>query len=143
MMPTRTATTFDSLLTYPPLGFVPAGLIAVALRVCLMAGVLILASTVATAAPGYGEWKAMLSGTNGWHTCKTTTFPDKGWVFRSYGSLHHLPKGGGGDLLSDLITSNDFEFRWDWKIAPGGNSGVKYFISEDRPEVVGHEYQII
>jgi hypothetical protein len=85
----------------------------------------------------------MLIGTNGWHSFKKTTFPDKGWAFEPDGSLHHLPKGGGGDLISASVTSNDFEFRWEWKIAPGGNSGVKYFVSEDRPAALGHEYQIV
>ena len=32
---------------------------------------------------------------------------------------------------------------FDWRIAPGGNSGVKYFILEDRDSAIGHEYQVI
>ncbi len=34
-------------------------------------------------------------------------------------------------ITEDLIskeTFGDFEMEWDWKIAPGGNSGVKYLI---------------
>jgi hypothetical protein len=33
--------------------------------------------------------------------------------------------------------------RWEWKIAQGGNSGVKYFVLEDQPSAIGHEYQLI
>ncbi|HYK88502.1 MAG TPA: DUF1080 domain-containing protein, partial [Acidobacteriota bacterium] len=32
---------------------------------------------------------------------------------------------------------------WEWKIAPGGNNGVKYFVTEARPSAPGHEYQMI
>lgn len=109
----------------------------------LLAFVLVPLALNRAEAAAFGEWKAMLSGTNGWHSFKKTTFPDKGWVFEPDGSLHHLPKGGGGDLISAGVTSNDFEFRWEWKVAPGGNSGVKYFVSEDRAEALGHEYQIV
>jgi hypothetical protein len=28
-------------------------------------------------------------------------------------------------------------------VAPGGNSGVKYFVTEERPKSPGHEYQMI
>ena len=32
---------------------------------------------------------------------------------------------------------------WEWKIAEGGNSGLKYFVLEDRDSAIGHEYQMI
>ncbi len=55
---------------------------------------------------------------------------------------------GGRDTRGalDLITVDTFdafELAWDWKISPGGNSGVKYFVLEDRDAAIGHEYQII
>jgi hypothetical protein len=40
-------------------------------------------------------------------------------------------------------TFDNFELAWEWKIAAGGNSGVKYFVLEDRDAAIGHEYQII
>jgi inosose dehydratase len=46
----------------------------------------------------------------------------------------------------DLITRDTydtFEMSFEWRIAPGGNSGVKYFVLEDRDAAIGHEYQII
>jgi len=91
-------------------------------------------------------WKLLFDGTTtqGWHTFKKQTFPDKGWVAED-GWFHCLGKGGnkgGGDIISDA-EFNDFELQWEWKLAPAGNSGVKYFILETRKEALGHEYQMI
>src|SRR5687768_18106555 len=33
---------------------------------------------------------------------------------------------------------NDFELAWEWRVAPGGNNGVKYFVTEERPQSPGH-----
>jgi hypothetical protein len=59
-----------------------------------------------------------------------------------------IASNGAGDTRGarDLITEATFEqfdLRWEWKIAQGGNSGVKYFVLEDRDAAIGHEYQII
>jgi hypothetical protein len=92
-------------------------------------------------------WKLLFDGktTQGWHTFKKQSFPDKGWVVED-GWLHCLGKGGGnkggGDVISDA-EFNDFELQWEWKQASGGNSGVKYFVLESRSEALGHEYQMI
>src|ERR1039458_9785438 len=71
-------------------------------------------------------WKLLFDGktTQGWRTFKKQTFPDKGWVVED-GWLHCLGKGGG-DIITDA-EFNDFELQWEWKLAPVGNSGVKYF----------------
>ena len=48
---------------------------------------------------------------------------------------------GGGDLVSvDKFT--DFELAWEWRIAFGGNSGLKYLINEEHGPI-GPEYQMI
>ncbi len=92
-------------------------------------------------------WKLLFDGqtTQGWRTFKKQTFPAKGWVVED-GWLHCLGKGGGnrggGDIISDA-EFNDFELEWDWKLAPEGNSGVKYFVIESRKEALGHEYQML
>ena len=49
---------------------------------------------------------------------------------------------GQRDLITDA-TYEQFDLRWEWKISEGGNSGVKYFVVEDRPDAIGHEYQMI
>jgi hypothetical protein len=92
-------------------------------------------------------WKLLFDGktTQGWHTFKKQTFPDKGWVVEG-GWLHCLGLGGGnkggGEIVSDA-EFNDFELQWEWKLARAGNSGVKYFILDSRNEALGHEYQML
>lgn len=87
-------------------------------------------------------WKLLFDGktTNGWRSFKKQSFPIKGWVVED-GWLHCLAKGGG-DIISDAEFDN-FELEWEWKQAPDGNSGLKYFIIETRPSAIGHEYQMI
>src|SRR5262249_20092708 len=89
-----------------------------------------------------GGWKLLFDGrtASGWRSFHKTTFPAKGWAVED-GWLHCLAKGGG-DIITDA-EFNNFELQWDWKIASGGNSGLKYFVLESRDRVLGHEYQLI
>src|SRR5690606_3146759 len=50
----------------------------------------------------------------------------------------------GGDLMT-REQFGDFEFRYDWKISEGGNSGVIYRVTEDsqQPWHTGPEMQIL
>jgi hypothetical protein len=63
------------------------------------------------------------------------------------GLLTVVPSGAGDTHgAQDIIstgTYREFDLRWEWKIAEGGNSGVKYFVLEDQPDARGHEYQMI
>ncbi len=64
-----------------------------------------------------------------------------GWVVEPGGILHRAAKGG------DLFTASEygnFELSWEWKISPGGNSGLKYRV-QAYPEkgFLGCEYQIL
>jgi hypothetical protein len=88
-------------------------------------------------------WKLIFNGRDlgGWRPYGKPGAPGAGWKVED-GLLRKLPKVRGGDL----ITTNqfgDFEFAWEWRIAPGGNNGVKYFVTEQRPGAPGHEYQMI
>ena len=52
------------------------------------------------------------------------------------------------DLRADIITKEqyeNFELMVDWKIAPQGNSGIMYHVTEDYPVAYksGPEYQLI
>lgn len=51
--------------------------------------------------------------------------------------------GPGSDLVT-VKTYRSFEFRFDWKIAPGENSGVLYGVNEAHREAheSGPEYQV-
>jgi hypothetical protein len=54
----------------------------------------------------------------------------------------------GSDTLGerDIISRDVFEgfdLTFDWKVGPGSNSGLKYFVTEAHDAAIGHEYQII
>ena len=96
-----------------------------------------------TAAEKAAGWKLLFDGktTAGWHSYKKTSFPEKGWVVED-GCLKHTASGGGGDIITSE-TFDSFELRFQWRIAPGANSGLKYLVPEDRSSALGHEYQLI
>ncbi len=50
-------------------------------------------------------------------------------------------KQGGGDLYHQHWWQ-DFELSLEWKIAPGGNSGVKYRVQRYDQQWLGCEYQL-
>jgi len=89
------------------------------------------------------SWQALFDGktTQGWRGYRQNDFPAKGWVVED-GCLHLLPKRSGGDIIT-IRQFRDFEFEWDWRIAPKGNNGIKYLVTEDRPSAPGYEYQMI
>ena len=95
-----------------------------------------------TSAEKKDGWVLLFDGktSRGWHSYQKQTFPAKGWVVEE-GWLHGLGKGGG-DILSDG-EYDQFELEWEWKLAPGGNSGLKYFVLETRKSALGHEYQML
>ena len=75
--------------------------------------------------------------------------PAHGWVIED-GCLKNKGSGGprqgagGGDLVT-IEKFDDFDFKFDWRISPGGNSGVKYFVHEGKTgkSGVGYEYQLL
>jgi hypothetical protein len=87
-------------------------------------------------------WKLLFDGRtpHGWHTFKSSSFPAAGWIVED-GWLHCLGKAGG-DILSDG-QYEEFDLEWEWKLEPGGNSGLKYFVLESRSSAIGHEYQML
>lgn len=63
----------------------------------------------------------------------------KGWEVVD-GVIHRV--GKAGDLVSTK-EYGDFELEWEWKISPGGNSGVKYRVMLYHKEMLGPEYQML
>ena len=62
---------------------------------------------------------------------------------------HDAQPIAGGDLMTASAFS-DFELSFEWKIAPGANSGVKYNVSEafslanaSNHAALGFEYQVL
>lgn len=81
-----------------------------------------------SAAEQAAGWRLLFDGrtTDGWRGYKKTTMP-AGWQVVD-GALTRTAEGG--DILTTQKFGN-FELSLEWKIAPGGNSGVFYRASED------------
>ena len=81
-------------------------------------------------------WELLFDGetTEGWRGNNRTDFPS-GWEIVD-GTLHCKASGkgeagahDGGDILYDKKFTN-FRLKLEWKIAPGGNSGIFYLGKE-------------
>jgi hypothetical protein len=109
--------------------------------------VLALVGAGATLAAQSGS-RALFDGktTAGWRGFKKPAFPAAGWVVKDGWITHLAAKGedsvGAGDIIT-IDTFDNFDLTFEWKIAPGGNSGVKYLVVEDRSGPIAHEYQVI
>ncbi|MCC7375531.1 MAG: DUF1080 domain-containing protein [Verrucomicrobiales bacterium] len=101
------------------------------------------AANTLSAADRAEGWRLLFDGKTsaGWRAIKKTAFPTNGWEI-SDGCIRHLPKGGGGDIVTSESFSS-YDLRFEWKMNPGGNSGLKYFVEESRAEHPGHEYQLL
>lgn len=88
-------------------------------------------------------WRLLFDGTslNGWHLYAKKGPPEAGWKAEG-GLLKKVAKQRGGDIVTDQ-TFGDFDLRWEWRVAAGGNNGVKYLVTEQRTSAPGHEYQMI
>ena len=93
-------------------------------------------------------WTNIFDGASlkGWRGYKQPDATKTRWKVES--GMLTVDPGDGSDTRGarDLITTgtyDNFELAFEWKITPGGNSGVKYFVLEDRDSAIGHEYQVI
>ena len=87
-------------------------------------------------------WQMLWDGetTNGWRGAKLEGFPENGWEIKN-GELIVLASGGGeseagGDIVT-LKNYSDFEFMVDFKLTPGANSGIKYYVTRTSIKVLG------
>ena len=104
---------------------------------CIVAGMMMMAAT--------GGSRVLFDGTStdAWRGYKRDTFPSKGWAVEN-GALSPVI---GGDQV-DLVTRDmykDFDLELEWKVGPGGNSGVMYDVSETGAESyhTGPEMQVL
>ena len=96
-------------------------------------------------------WKLLFDGVSskGWVGAYKTTFPEKGWVIKD-GTISVLPSGGaesanGGDIVTQEQFSA-FDLSFEFKLTPGANSGVKYFVAlaeANKGSAIGLEYQVL
>jgi len=97
-------------------------------------------------------WKMLWDGktTDGWRGDKLDKFPEHGWEIKD-GLLSVITTGDaqsteGGDIVTTQLYG-DFEFKVDFKITEGANSGIKYYVDTDlnkgEGSAIGLEYQIL
>ena len=106
-------------------------------------------------------WRPLFDGKtfNGWRGLGYDSVPTAHWKIED-GTIKKIANGAvprmadgqpaaGGDLMTKE-TFNDFELSWEWKISSGGNSGVKYNVSEEismaqapNHAALGFEYQLL
>ena len=105
-------------------------------------------------------WKLLFDGKSfeGWKGIGIDHIPEGHWKIEdgairkiASGDVPTMPDGQpqkGGDLMT-IDTFQDFELRFEWKISEGGNSGVKYNVSEEvsikngSSHALGYEYQVL
>ena len=91
-----------------------------------------------------GESTALFTGkdTSAWRGYKQQNFPTNNWVIDN-GALKTVP-GQAVDLVT-RETYKDFDLSFEWKVPPGGNSGVMYRVAEtgSAPYQTGPEYQVL
>jgi hypothetical protein len=93
-------------------------------------------------------WKLLFDGqtTSGWRGAGKEAFPPQGWKVEN-GELVVVAKAGPDDKTprgGDIVTTEQFgafELQFDFFVAPGGNSGVKYYVQEANR--LGLEYQVL
>lgn len=88
------------------------------------------------------DWVSLFDGKTiaHWRGFKMATVPD-GWRVID-GAITRT--GDGADLVSREQYTN-FEFEFEWKVPPGGNSGIMFRVTEalERTYHSGPEYQIL
>ena len=105
--------------------------------------------TKAEAAQG---WQLLFDGktSNGWRGDHSPTFPTTGWEVKDgmISVTEHSGEEGGnaGDIITTRKYAN-FELLVDFRMTPGANSGIKYFVDPDlnkgKGSAIGFEYQIL
>jgi hypothetical protein len=113
-----------------------------------------------TAGEKAAGWRLLFDGQtfHGWKGLGYDSVPTAHWMI-DHGAIRKIPSGKvalqpdgqpmhGGDLMTVDSFAN-FELSFEWKVAPGANSGVKYNVSEGysikyQPghAALGFEYQI-
>jgi hypothetical protein len=87
-------------------------------------------------------WRPLFDGSTlaGWHVYHGTGAPT-GWTAAN-GMISRI--GGGGDLVTDEQFGN-FDLALDWKVQPGGNSGIIYRITDagEATYMTGPEFQVL
>ncbi|MDL2255211.1 DUF1080 domain-containing protein [Parabacteroides sp. OttesenSCG-928-K15] len=96
-------------------------------------------------------WKLLFDGktTNGWRGAHREDFPANGWTIADGQFIVQKSDGGESTNGGDIVTVDEysaFELQVEFKITPGANSGIKYFVTEKEKasgSAYGLEFQIL
>jgi hypothetical protein len=96
-------------------------------------------------------WHLLFDGKSpaGWVGAYKKTFPEKGWQIKD-GLLSVLSSEGRESANGgDIVTTGEykaFDLSFDFKLTPGANSGLKYFVTlteNNTGSAIGLEYQVL
>jgi hypothetical protein len=100
-------------------------------------------------------WRLLWDGSssNGWRGANLPGFPDRGWTMQDGVLSIDTASAGAATSGGDIITREEFanfELELDFRIAPGANSGIKYFVDPQLGataglpgSAIGLEFQIL
>ncbi len=96
-------------------------------------------------------WEMLFDGksTEKWRGAHKETFPEKGWTVEDGILTVYAESGGESTEAGDIVTReqfSDFELCLEFKLTPGANSGIKYFVTENEEtsgSAIGLEYQLL
>ena len=97
-------------------------------------------------------WRLLFNGQNldGWRSAFKTTAPEAGWGVNNGVLFIQGSDGSESRSFGDIVSKEEFkafELTFDFKLTPGANSGVKYFVSEKFDSkggsAIGLEYQLL
>ncbi len=96
-------------------------------------------------------WEMLFDGksTEKWRGAHKETFPEKGWTVEDGILVVYAESGGESTEAGDIVTReqfSDFELCLEFKLTPGANSGIKYFVTENEAtdgSAIGLEYQLL
>lgn len=76
-------------------------------------------------------WELLFDGQSfrAWQDPRSKTPAGDSWIIED-GALKAPVNPAIGETLLSTQEYGDFEFQWDWKIAPAGNSGIRYRIQD-------------
>ncbi len=87
-------------------------------------------------------------GFSGWRSVHSTQPPSVRWTNDQ--GVFRVDKSDGSETGNDIVTNKEygaFELLFDFKLTPGANSGIKYFVDEQYDSGgksgIGLEYQIL
>jgi hypothetical protein len=97
-------------------------------------------------------WKLLWDGRTswGWRSAKGQEFPKDGWEIKD-GVLSVVETGGaesraGGDIVT-TASYPAFELKAEFRLTPGANSGIKYYVDTDlnkgEGSAIGLEFQLL